>query len=106
LDIGDFKGAKLVPLAEDAPPKKVVAALFARTSLAGARVTSVTVLNSYWAITGSGTFLCVDVDTNLGRRFVKLQYDAPQIGGGALRGWWCWLEEPPSSLPDLPANRS
>jgi hypothetical protein len=103
LDLDDsFKGAELVRVSADAPPDRVIAALFKTTALAGAKVTTHKVLNSCWAITGAGTFLNVDVDTNLGRRSVNLQYDSPRIGG-APRGWWCWISTP-SSLAGSPVS--
>ena len=93
LDIDDFKGQQLVPLPATASLEEVVAALFAKSNLLGGKVTAYKILQKQQVFGSRGAPFFVDVDTNLGKRGIYIEYDRPEIGVGSLRGWWCRLDK-------------
>jgi hypothetical protein len=97
LDIDDFKGAQLVALPATCSPEKVITSLFENSGSGSTKVTTHKILQVVSVVTSRGMPLFVDVDTNVGRKGVYLEFDRPQIGGGPLRGWWCRVEETHSS---------
>ena len=78
--------------------------VLAQHSLHGRKVTTYRVRDMLWAIYDHGSELCVEVDTDLGRKSVYITYEAPQ--GKLPGGWRCRVEtSEPITFPETNADR-
>lgn len=99
----EFIGRELVRLPATASEEEIISLLFQKASSPPYYgVTNYTIVQALLVITSSGYQTEVELNTNLGRRWVSLQFDRQRFGGEPLRGWWCEMREPAGSPGNEP----